>query len=49
MCKGLEPVAIVGELYPQTRGDVIAKGFPIGAYLYAIPPDAAPAYKEPQR
>jgi hypothetical protein len=32
-----EPVAIVGELYSQTRDEVIAKGIAIGAYLYTVP------------
>lgn len=33
-----EPVAIVGELSEPTRSEVIAKGNPIGRYLYAAPP-----------
>ena len=35
-----EPVAIVGELYPQTKIELSRKGIPVGAFLYTLPPDA---------
>ena len=35
-----EPVAIVGELYPQTKLELNRRGIPVGAFLYTFPPDA---------
>ena len=40
-----EPVAIVGELCPQTRSEVLAKGHAVGAYLYTATQPPAPCPK----